>query len=106
MEPAVLAGPPAAVSGQETLPGKVVGEGAARISLSHCGWTNPAWRLEPPSRMAWKCRNWRETNSELSDFPIPVDSSLQGISLSVLTMAGLFVPSVSTSNNFSHIPPG
>lgn len=108
MEPAVLAGPPAAVSGQEPLPGKVVEESAVRISPSPGGCTDPAQSLESPSRMAEQYRNWggANHNSEQSDFPIPSRLRLQGISFSVLTVAGLFVPSVSTSNNFSHIPPG
>lgn len=67
MEPAVLAGPPAAVLRQETLSDKAVGEGAARISSSHSGQTDPlVWSLESPSRMIGKCRN-REGNSEQSN---------------------------------------
>lgn len=43
MGPAVLAGALAAVLGQEAPTGEVIGEGAARISLSDNGQTNPAW---------------------------------------------------------------
>lgn len=43
MGPAVLAGALTAVLGQEAPTGKVIGEGAARISLSYNGQINPAW---------------------------------------------------------------
>lgn len=77
MEPAVLAGPPAAVSGQEPLPGKVVEESAVRISPSPGGCTDPAQSLESPSRMAEQYRNWGGgliTTVNNLIFPSPVDS--------------------------------
>lgn len=57
MEPAVLAELPAAVLGQEALTGKVVGEGAGRISPSQSESTDPVWLLGSPSRKAANCGN-------------------------------------------------
>lgn len=43
MQLAVLAGPPAAVLGQEAPMGEVIGEGCCQDPLSYNGKTNPSW---------------------------------------------------------------
>lgn len=79
MQPAVLAGPPAAVSGQETLLGEV-GEGPANFSPSQ--WVHrPSLELRLPQPEWLQSAGTRKETVTMNGliFLSPVDPGLQGV---------------------------